>query len=63
MSDAICLLYLLPTMVVWLVADSEAISYQDTQDFNKSKNLETYTATAINYTTCYGQVLFINSSK
>ena len=40
------------TLVVWFVADSEALSYQDTPNFNKSENLETDTAPAINYTTC-----------
>jgi len=40
--------------VVWFVADSEALPYQATPNFIKSENLEIGTATAINYTTCYG---------
>jgi hypothetical protein len=39
-------------MAVWFVADSEALSYQGTMNFNKRENLETVTATAINYTAC-----------
>jgi hypothetical protein len=46
------------TVVVWFVADSEAIPYQATPNFNKSENLEISTATAINYTTCCQQFLF-----
>jgi len=39
-------------MAVWLVADFEALSYQVKLNFNKSENLETGTATAINYSAC-----------
>jgi hypothetical protein len=46
-------LKLATTLVVWFVANSEALPYQETQTFNKSENLETGTATAINYTTCW----------
>jgi hypothetical protein len=37
---------------LWLVADFEALSYQVKLNFNKSENLETGTATAINYSAC-----------
>ena len=46
-------------MALWLVADLEALSYQATQNFNKSENLEISTATAINYSACYAAFLFI----
>jgi len=39
-------------LVVWFVADFEALPYQATLNLNKSDTLETGTATAINYTTC-----------
>jgi hypothetical protein len=39
-------------LMVWLVADFEALSYQVTINFDKSENLEIRTATAINYTAC-----------
>jgi hypothetical protein len=39
-------------LAVWFVADFEALSYQATPNFNKSENLETITAPAINYTAC-----------
>lgn len=32
------------TLALWLVADLEALSYQATQNLNKSENLETCTA-------------------
>jgi hypothetical protein len=38
------------TTQVWLFADFEAPSYQAATRFNKSKNLETKTTPAINYT-------------
>jgi hypothetical protein len=34
---------------LWLVADFEALTYQATPNFDKSENLETCTAKAINY--------------
>jgi len=40
------------TFALRLVADFEALSYQATPNFNKSENLETGTATAINYSAC-----------
>jgi hypothetical protein len=40
-------------VALWLVADFEALSYQATPNFNKRENLETGTATAINYSACY----------
>jgi len=40
------------TMALWLVADFEALSYQDTTNFKKSENLEIRTETAINYSAC-----------
>ena len=40
------------TVALWLVAEFEALSYQGTPNFNKSENLETGTATAINYSAC-----------
>jgi hypothetical protein len=36
-----------------LIADSEALTYQDTSNFNMSKNLETGTARAINISVCW----------
>jgi hypothetical protein len=45
-------LQLVTTVALWLVADFEALTYQDTPNFNKSKNLEISTATAINYSAC-----------
>jgi hypothetical protein len=50
----------LPTVALWLVAEFEALSYQGTPNFNKSENLETGTATAINYSACCMPQLFIN---
>jgi hypothetical protein len=44
--------YYRQTLAVWFVADSEALSFQATPSFNKRENIETSTATAINYTTC-----------
>jgi len=44
--------------VVWFVADSEALSYQGTPNFNKSEDLGTGTVTAINYTTCCTLAIF-----
>jgi hypothetical protein len=43
------------TLVVWFVADSEALPYQAIPNYNKSEYLETSTAPAINYTTCWLQ--------
>jgi hypothetical protein len=40
------------TLALWLVADFEALSYQDTPNLNKSHNLEIGSATAINYSAC-----------
>jgi hypothetical protein len=42
------------TVALWLVANFEELSYKATPNFNKSENLETGTATAINYSACYG---------
>jgi hypothetical protein len=39
---------------------NEALSYQVKANFDKSENLEPGTATAINYSACYGQYIFIN---
>jgi len=39
-------------LALWLVADFEELPYQVTPNFNKSENLETCTATAINYSAC-----------
>lgn len=39
-------------MVVWLVADYEAITYQPSTNFNTRTNDEYSRKTAINYTTC-----------
>jgi hypothetical protein len=35
------------TLALWLVADFKVLAYQTSPNFNKSKNLETCTATAI----------------
>jgi hypothetical protein len=43
---------LLTTVALWLVADLDVLSYQVTPNFDKSENLETGTATAINYSAC-----------
>ena len=43
---------LVVTLAVWLVADFEVITYQDTMKLDKRENLETGTATPINYTAC-----------
>jgi len=45
-------------MAVWLVADFEALSYQDTTAFDTGCTARIRTAPAINYTACYRQ-LFI----
>jgi hypothetical protein len=44
-------------LALWLVADFEALPYQVTPNFNKSESLEIGTATAINYSACYGQLV------
>jgi hypothetical protein len=41
------------TLVVWLVADFEAISYQVTTTFDTGCNAQIRTAPAINYTACW----------
>ena len=43
------------TLVLWLVADFEALPYQVKPNFNKSENLETGTTRAINYSGFYAQ--------
>jgi hypothetical protein len=47
------------TLALWLVADFEALSYQVTLNLNKSQNLETGTATAINYSACYAALIIL----
>jgi len=58
---SVIFLGLLPTLALWLVADFEALTYQVKPNFNKSENLETSTATAINYSACYAPKFFFFS--
>jgi len=46
-------------VVVWLVADFEALSYRITQNYKRVVTLQISTNTAINYTTGYATFLFI----
>lgn len=48
------------TVVVWLVADCVALSYQITQNLKRVVTLQISTNTAINYTTGYSQLFIYN---